>query len=70
MSFDTLFTLIIIGGMGYMMFRGGGCCGSHGGHGKHQGDGEKTGETTGETTGEATSETAGAGLDDQESANR
>lgn len=62
MSFDTLFTLIIIGGLGYMMFRGGGCCGSHGGHGKHQGDDEKTGETT--------IETEGAGADDHDSANR
>jgi hypothetical protein len=42
MSFDSLLTLLIIGGLGYMMFRGGGCCGSHGGHGKHQnGDEEK-----------------------------
>ena len=39
MSFDNILTLLIIGGLGYMMFRGGGCCGSHGGHGKH-GDGD------------------------------
>lgn len=63
MSFDTLFTLIIIGGMGYMMFKGGGCCGPRGGHGKDQKDGEttdekavekaveKTGEKTGDMTG-------------------
>jgi hypothetical protein len=37
MSFDTLFTLLIIGGLGYMMFRGGGCCGSRGSHGGHKG---------------------------------
>ena len=46
MSFDTLFTLLIIGGLGYMMFRGGGCCGSHGSHGKHEGGGEETGKKT------------------------
>ncbi len=58
MSFDTLFTLLIIGGLGYMMFRGGGCCGSHGGHGKH-GDGSE--EPDGKI---------GAGADDQDSINR
>jgi hypothetical protein len=42
MSFDTLITLLIIGGLGYMMFRGGGCCGSHGSHKGHHGlGGEK-----------------------------
>ncbi len=40
MSFDNLLTLLIIGGLGYMMFRGGGCCGSHRGHSKH-GDGSE-----------------------------
>lgn len=38
MSFENLITLIFIVGMGYMMFRGGGCCGSHGGHKKHHED--------------------------------
>ena len=54
MSFDTLFTLIIVGGMGYMMFKGGGCCGSRGGHGKDQKDGETTGEKAVEKTDEMT----------------
>lgn len=40
MSFDNLLTLLIIGGLGYMMFRGGGCCGGHGSHGGH-GSGRK-----------------------------
>jgi hypothetical protein len=46
MSFDTLFTLLIIGGLGYMMFRGGGCCGSHGGHKGSHGDGEGENDST------------------------
>ena len=47
MSFDTLFTLLIIGGLGYMMFRGGGCCGSHGSHkGHHGNDDSASGENT------------------------
>ncbi len=42
MTFETLITRILIGGMGYMMFKGGGCCGL-GGHKKdHEEDkGEK-----------------------------
>ena len=43
MSFDNLLTLLIIGGLGYMMFRGGGCCGSHGKHKDHHGDGSEAG---------------------------
>ncbi len=58
MSFDNLLTLLIIGGLGYMMFRGGGCCGSHGGHGKHKDGGEGTGGKT------------GAGTDEHDSAHR
>ncbi len=46
MSFDNLITLLIIGGLGFMMFRGGGCCGSHGGHGKHRESGEEKDEKT------------------------
>jgi hypothetical protein len=38
MSFDNFLTLLIIGGLGYMMFRGGGCCGSHGSRKEHHGD--------------------------------
>jgi len=58
MSFDNLLTLLIIGGLGYMMLRGGGCCGSHGGHGKHK-DG-----------GEGTSGKTGAGTDEHDTAHR
>ena len=43
MTFENLITLIFIIGFGYMMFRGGGCCGSHGGHEKHHGEGEEKG---------------------------
>ena len=43
MSFDTLITLLIIGGLGYMMFRGGGCCGSHGSHKGHHGKDDQAG---------------------------
>jgi hypothetical protein len=32
-TFETVITLVLIGGMGYMMFKGGGCCGP-GGHKK------------------------------------
>ena len=39
MTFETVITLILVGGMGYMMFKGGGCCGSHGGHKKHHEEG-------------------------------
>jgi hypothetical protein len=46
MSFDNLLTLLIIGGLGYMMFRGGGCCGSHGSHGKHESGGKEKDEKT------------------------
>jgi len=35
MTFETLITLILVVGFGYMMFRGGGCCGSHGRHKDH-----------------------------------
>jgi len=44
MSLDNLFTLLIIGGLGYMMFRGGGCCGFHGSQKDHHGDGGETGD--------------------------
>ena len=50
MSFDNLLTLLIIGGLGYMMFRGGGCCGSHGGHGKNKGGDKDPGEEAGTDT--------------------
>jgi len=40
MTFENIITLIFIVGFGYMMFRGGGCCGSHGGHKEHHKDGE------------------------------
>jgi len=40
MTFANLITLLFIVGFGYMMFRGGGCGGSHGGHKKHHGEGE------------------------------
>jgi hypothetical protein len=63
MTFNNLITLLFVVGMGYMMFRGGGCCG---GHGKHKGDGKKTDEKTIE----AIRETAGADPDNQDSANR
>ncbi|GBE15489.1 hypothetical protein BMS3Abin14_01555 [bacterium BMS3Abin14] len=62
MSFNTLFLLLIVGGMGYMMFKGGGCCGGHGGHGKHDGGGEKTDDKTDDKT--------GAGPEDRDSANQ
>ena len=45
MSFDNLLTLLIIGGLGYMMFRGGGCCGSHRGHKGHHDEGDDTGSS-------------------------
>jgi len=35
MTFENLITLALVVGFGYMMFKGGGCCGSHGGHGKN-----------------------------------
>jgi len=38
MNFDNILNLLIIVGLGYMVFRGGGCCGSHGGHKGHYGD--------------------------------
>ena len=50
MSFDNLLTLLIIGGLGFMMFRGGGCCGSRGGHGKHGDGSEDPGGKTGADT--------------------
>jgi hypothetical protein len=43
MSFDNLLTLLIIGGLGYMMFRGGGCCGSHGSHKGNHDESDETG---------------------------
>ena len=43
MSFDTILTLLVVGGMGYMMFKGGGCCGSHGSHKGQEGEGDETG---------------------------
>ncbi len=58
MSFDNLLTLLIIGGLGYMMFRGGGCCGSRGGHSKHKDGSEDAGSKT------------GTGMDDHGSADR
>jgi hypothetical protein len=39
MDFDNILTLLIIAGLGFMIFRGGGCCGSHGGHKGQHGDG-------------------------------
>ncbi len=39
MTFETVITLILVGGMGYMMFKGGGCCGP-GGHKKGHEDGK------------------------------
>ena len=52
MSFDTLLTPLIIGGLGFMMFRGGGCCGSHSGRGKHKsGSKEVSGKTKADTNG-------------------
>ena len=47
MSFDNVLTLLIVVGMGYMMFRGGGCCGSHGGHGKNKDGDEGSGGEAG-----------------------
>lgn len=44
MNFNNLLTLVLIVGMGYLMFRGGGCCGSHGGHTKRPGDGAENGD--------------------------
>ena len=38
MTTGNFITLALIIGFGYMMFKGGGCCGSHGGHKKgHEG---------------------------------
>ncbi len=38
MTSGNFITLALIIGFGYMMFKGGGCCGSHGGHKKdHEG---------------------------------
>jgi hypothetical protein len=41
MTFNNLISLVFIIGLGYMMFKGGGCCGSHGGHKKDEGEGEE-----------------------------
>jgi hypothetical protein len=46
MSFDNILTLLVVVGFGYMMFRGGGCCGSHRGHKDHHSDGSETGINT------------------------
>lgn len=43
MSVNTLLTLLIIGGLGYMIFRGRGCCGSHGSRKGHHREGDETG---------------------------
>ena len=40
MTFGNLITLIFVIGFGYMMFKGGGCCGSHGGHKNPHGEGD------------------------------
>ena len=58
MSTNTIISLLIFGVFAFMMFRGGGCCGSHGGHGKHKDDGEGAGDIT------------GSGTEDHKSANR
>ncbi len=34
---------LIIGGLFFLMFRGGGCCGGHGGHGGNRGGVEEGG---------------------------
>lgn len=44
MTFENLIGLIIIAGLGYMMFRGGGCCGSHGVHRDHNEKGNEENE--------------------------
>jgi hypothetical protein len=46
MSFDNILTLLIVVGFGYMMFRGGGCCGGHGRDKGKQGDDHGTGGTS------------------------
>ena len=43
MSFDNILTLLVVVGFGYMMFRGGGCCGGHGRDKGKQGDDHGTG---------------------------
>ena len=50
MSFDNLLNLLIIGGLGYMMFRGGGCCGSHGRNGHGSKDKDEKAPTEGDST--------------------
>lgn len=35
MTSGNIITLIVVVGFGYMMLKGGGCCGSHGSHGGH-----------------------------------
>ncbi len=50
MTFDNIITLLFVVGFGYMMFRGGGCCGSHGGHDKNKGGAEDSGGEAGTDT--------------------
>jgi hypothetical protein len=52
MTFENLITLIFVVAFGYMMFRGGGCCGSQGGHQKDHGEGEDKGEKLNAGSGE------------------
>ncbi len=40
MTFGNVITLVLVVGFGYMMFKGGGCCGSHGGHKGHNEEGK------------------------------
>ncbi len=46
MTFGNIITLLFVVGFGYMMFKGGGCCGSHGGHKGPHGSGEGENDST------------------------